>query len=130
MGVVKQIEIKNRTNYFYNGMINLKDFESNLLKIDKKHYKGIKIYYIGQIIIKKIDDYESIYCVNPLYLVVNHASGYIEQKNGNIQLLTQQMTTKKYLKSTPMFGMKLKIKLKQQMVSVTLLKKMIMKKIK
>ena len=47
MGVVKQIEIKNRTNYFYNGMINLKDFESNLLKIDKKHYKGIKIYYIG-----------------------------------------------------------------------------------
>ena len=110
-------------------MINLKDFESNLLKIDKKHYRGIKIYYIGQII-KKIDDYESIYCINPLYLVVNHASGYIEQKNGNIQLLTQQMTTKKYLKSTPMFGMKLKIKLKQQMVSVTLLKKMIMKKIK
>ena len=79
MGVVKQIEIKNRTNYFYNGMINLKDFESNLLKIDKKHYKGIKIYYIGQII-KKIDDYESIYCINPLYLVVNQASGYIEQK--------------------------------------------------
>ena len=86
MGVVKQIEIKNRTNYFYNGMINLKDFESNLLKIDKKHYKGIKIYYIGQII-KKIDDYESIYCINPLYLVVNHASGYIEQKNGNKYLV-------------------------------------------
>ena len=87
MGEVKQIEIKNRTNYFYNDMINLKDFESNLLKIDKKHYKGIKIYYIGQIIIKKIDDYESIYCVNPLYLVVNHASGYIEQKNGNKYLV-------------------------------------------
>ena len=86
MGVVKQIEIKNRTNYFYNGMINLKDFESNLLKIDKKHYKGIKIYYIGQII-KKIDDYESIYCIYPLYLVVNHASGYIEQKNGNKYLV-------------------------------------------
>ena len=36
MGKVKQIEIKNQTYYFYNDMINLKDFESNLLKIDKK----------------------------------------------------------------------------------------------
>ena len=44
MGEVKQISIKNRT--FYNDMINLKDFESNLLKIDKKYYKGIDIYYI------------------------------------------------------------------------------------
>ena len=48
-------------------MINLKDFESGLLKIDKKHYKGINIYYIGYMTIKKIDDYESIYSVNPLY---------------------------------------------------------------
>ena len=51
MGRVKQIEIKNRIYYFH--MINLKDFESNLLKIDKKHYKGIDIYYIGNITIKK-----------------------------------------------------------------------------
>ena len=36
MGKVKQIEIKNRTYYFYNDMINLKNFESILLKIDKK----------------------------------------------------------------------------------------------
>ena len=47
MGEVKQINIKNRTYYFYNNMINLKDFESGLLKINKKHYKGINIYYIG-----------------------------------------------------------------------------------
>ena len=53
---------------------------SNLLKIDKKHYKGIIIYYIGYITIKKIDDFESIYSVNPLYLHINHASGYIEKK--------------------------------------------------
>ena len=64
-------------------MVNLKNFEPNLLKIDKKHYKGIYIYYIGYITIKKIDDYESIYSVNPLYLKVNHTSGYIEEKNGN-----------------------------------------------
>ena len=50
---VKQIEIKNRTYYFYNDIINLENFDSNLLKIDKKHYKGINIYYIGYITIKK-----------------------------------------------------------------------------
>ena len=57
-------------------MINLKNFDSNLLKIDKKHYKGINIYYIGYITIKKIDDCENIYGVNPLHLLVNHTSGY------------------------------------------------------
>ena len=87
MGEVKQINIKNRTYYFYN-MINLKDFDSNLLKPDKKHYKGINIYYIGYITIKKIDDCGSIYNANPLYLQVNHANGYIEEKNGNKYLIS------------------------------------------
>ena len=58
-----------------------------MLKIDKKHYKGINIYYIGYITIKKIDDCENIHSVNPLYLLVNHASGYIEEKNGNKYLI-------------------------------------------
>ena len=48
-------------------MINIKDFDSNLLKIDKKSYKNIGIYNIGHIIIKKLDDYENIYSVNPLH---------------------------------------------------------------
>ena len=84
---VKQIEIKNRTYYFYNDIINLENFDSNLLKIDKKHYKGINIYYIGYITIKKIDDCENIYSVNPLYLLVNHANGYIEEKGVNKYLI-------------------------------------------
>ena len=83
MEEVKQINIKNRIYCFYNDIINLKEFEPNLLKIDKKHYKGINIYYIGYITIKKIDEYETISSVNPLYLRINHASGYIEEKNGN-----------------------------------------------
>ena len=87
MRKVKQIEIKNRTYYFYNNMINLKNFDSNLLKIDKKHYKGINIYYFGYITIKKIDDCEIIHSVNPLYLLVNHASGYVEKKNENKYLI-------------------------------------------
>ena len=78
MRVVKQIDIKNRTYYFYNEIINIKKFDSNLLKIDKKSYKDIGIYNIGYITIKKIDDCENIYSVNPLYLLVNHANGYIE----------------------------------------------------
>ena len=68
-------------------MINFKNFESNLLKIDKKHYKGIDIYYIGYITIKKIGDCKNIHSVNPLHLLVNHASGYIEEKNGNKYLI-------------------------------------------
>ena len=81
MGEVKQINIKNRTYYFYNDMINIKDFEPNLLKIDKKSYKNIDIYYIGYITIKKIDDCENIYSVNPLYLIIGKVDGHIEEKN-------------------------------------------------
>ena len=58
MGKVKQINIKNRTYCFYNDMINLKNVDLNLLKIDKMHYKEINIYYIGYITIKEIDDCE------------------------------------------------------------------------
>ena len=66
-------------------MINIKDFESGFLKIDKKHYKQINIYYIGYITIKKNWWlWEYFLCsVNPLHLQVNHANGYIEEKNEN-----------------------------------------------
>ena len=58
-----------------------------MLKVDKKSYKNINIYYTGYIRIKKIDDYESIYSVNSSYLRIGHASGYIEEKNGNKYLI-------------------------------------------
>ena len=92
MEEAKQINIKNRTYYFYNNVINHKDFESNLLKINKKHYKDINIYYTGYITIKKFDDWESIYNLNPLYLSVNHTSGYIKEKNGNKYLIFDDST--------------------------------------
>ena len=44
---IEEINIKNRTYYFFNAMINIKDFDLNLLKRDKKSYKDIDIYYIG-----------------------------------------------------------------------------------
>ena len=112
---VKQINIKNQTYYFYNDMINLKNFDSNLLKIDKKHYKGINIYYIGYIIIKKIDDCENIYCVNPLYLIINLANVYIEEKNANKYLIFDDSVNenKGLIKNMKVFGMELKTKSKQ-----------------
>ena len=87
MGIVKQIDIKNRTFYFYNDMINIKKSDSNLLKIDKNSYKDIGIYNIGYISIKKIDDYENVYSINPLYLIIDHASRYIEEKEMNKYLV-------------------------------------------
>ena len=80
MGKIKQIDIKNRTYYFYNDIIDLKKFDARLLKVDKKSYKNIGIYNIGYITIKKIDDCENIYSVNPLYLNIDHANGYIDEK--------------------------------------------------
>ena len=97
MGVVKQIDIKNRTYYFYNDMINIKNFDPILLKIDRKSSKDIGIYNIGYITIKKIDDCETIYCVNPLYLLVNHAKGYIEEKGVNKYLIFESTDENKEL---------------------------------
>ena len=54
MGKIKQINIKNRTYYFCNDQINLKDFDASLLKVDKKDYKEIDIYYIGSVTVKKL----------------------------------------------------------------------------
>ena len=97
MGKVKQINIKNRIYYFYHDIINLKDSESKLLKIDKKSYKNIAIYNIGYITIKKIDDCENIYSVNPLYLLINHAHGYIKEKTGNKFLILDSTDENKEL---------------------------------
>ena len=54
MGNIKQINIKNRTYYFFTDIINVKDFDSILIKIDKNSYKNISIYNIGYVTIKKL----------------------------------------------------------------------------
>ena len=111
MRVVKQININNRTYYSYNDKIDIKKFEANLLEIDKKSYKNIGIYNIGYITIKKIDDCENIYSVNPLYLLINHASGYIDEECANKYLIFNSTDkNKELLKKTMMFGMALDTK--------------------
>ena len=82
MEKVKQINIKNRTYYLYDGMINIENFHSNLLTIDKKSYKEIDIFNINYIMIKKFDDCENIVSINPLYLIIHSATRYFKEKNG------------------------------------------------
>ena len=82
MGKVEQINIKNRTYYFYNDQINLKDFDASLFKIDKKDYNEIDIYYIGYVTVKKIANCNNINSVNPLYLIINEMLASLKKKMG------------------------------------------------
>ena len=97
MRKIKQIDIKNRSYHFYNDMINIKKFYANLLKIDKKSYKDIGIYNIGYITIKKTGDCENIYGVNPLYLCITYANGYVEEINENKYLIFYSIDENKEL---------------------------------
>ena len=75
---VKDIDIKNRTYYFFNDIVDIENFDRNNIKIDKKSYESILIYYIGYVTIK---EYAKIYCVNPLYLIFRNANGYFKEIN-------------------------------------------------
>ena len=77
MGKIKQINIKNRTHYLFKEMVNIKDFDSSLLKLDQNSFKSIGIYYIGHT--TKTDKYK-INSVNPLCLLVHKVDGFIEKK--------------------------------------------------
>ena len=87
MGKVKELNIKNRTYYYFNDIIDIKDFQSNLLKRDKKQHKDIDIYYIGYITIKKFGDCENMHSVNHLYLLIYSATGYFKEKNSEKYLI-------------------------------------------
>ena len=114
MGEVKQINIKNRTYYFYNDIIDLKNFDARLLKTDKKSFKGIGIYNTGYIMIKKIDYCKNIHIVNPQYLLIGHINGYIEEKGVNKYLVFDSTDeNKELLKDIMMFSMELEIKSKK-----------------
>ena len=77
MVTTKQLNIKNKTYYFYDDLINLKDFDPNLLKLDKRSSMDISIYYIGYITKKPKYNINS---VNPLYLLISDLDGFIEEK--------------------------------------------------
>ena len=98
MGKAKQIHIKNPAYYFYNDQINLKYFDTKLLKVDKKDYKEIVIYYIGYMSVKKIANCNNINSVNSLYLMINEMIGHFEEKNENKYLVLDDVDENKVSK--------------------------------
>ena len=83
---VKQLNIKNRTYYFNNDLINVLDFEPNNLKLDKKTWKDIDIYYIGYIDKNKPKDWQ-VRSVNPLYLMINKVFCIVEEGENGVKYL-------------------------------------------
>ena len=85
-GSINEINIKERTCYFYNDII-IETFDSKNLKLDKKTYKDLDIYNIGYVTIKRIGDCYDVNSVNPLYLRIDNASGYIKEDSTHKYLI-------------------------------------------
>ena len=95
MGKVKQINIKNRSYYFYNNQINLEDFDASLLKVDKKIYNETDIYCIGYVTVKKIANCNNINSVILLSLMINEMIDHFEEKNENKYLVLDDVDENK-----------------------------------
>ena len=81
---IRQLNIKGRTCYFYNGLINIKNFNINNLKLDEKGVLGNDVYYIGYITKEPQWDVNS---VNLLYLIINRIKGHFKEVDGNKYLI-------------------------------------------
>ena len=79
MGELKQINIKNRTYYFYNDIIDLDEFDKSKIKVERKDFNDIDIYYLGYEHKKKISECNVINSVNPLYLRIVDMKGQFEK---------------------------------------------------
>ena len=89
MGKTKQINIKNRTYYFYNDVINLDEFDGTKVKVDKKNFNDVDICYLGYEHKKKITECDKINCGNLLYLRINDMKGQFKKgKADNVWYLT------------------------------------------
>ena len=92
----KDINIKNHAYYFFDDIINIKNFDPINIKIDEKLYKNILIYYTGCVTIKN-SKYVKINSVNPLYLIFIKVNRYFEKINKNKYLtLVPTNENKKY----------------------------------
>ena len=103
----KDVDIKNRTYYFFNDFINIKNFDPNNIRVDETSYKNIPIYFIRYVMIndsKKV----KINSANPLYFFFSKVNRYFKEINKNkyLALLT---TNEKKLKDMKNFGVKSEI---------------------
>ena len=81
---IRKLNIKSRTCYFYNDLINIKNVNNNKLKLDKKGVLGNDVYYIGYITKKP---QWNVFNVNPLYLIINKIKGHFEEVDGDKYLI-------------------------------------------
>ena len=105
---INQLNIKNGSYYLYNDLINIKDFDARLLKLDKKTSMTLNIYCIGYDTKKSEWNVNS---VNPLYLMISKIDGFIEEKNDDkyLNIASTNISSINILK----FGMELKIVLRK-----------------
>ena len=83
MGEIKQINIKNRTYYFYNDIINHDEFDGSKIQVDRKNFNDIDIYYLGYEFKKKITECNEINSVNPLYLSIKDMKAQFKKGKGD-----------------------------------------------
>ena len=83
MGEIKQINIKNRTYYFYNDIIDLEEFDGSKIKVNKKFFNDIGIYYLGHEYKNKITECNEINSANPLYLRILDMKGRFKKGKGD-----------------------------------------------
>ena len=78
-------EIKNRTYYYYNDIIDLAEFDESKIKVDEKDFNDIDIYYLGYK--KKITECNIIRSVNPLYLRIVYIKDQFEKGKDDARYL-------------------------------------------
>ena len=77
---IKQLNIKNKTYYFWDDIISINNCDPNLLKVDKKKMLDYNFYNISYITKKPKYNINS---VNPLYLSIKYLKGFVDEVNGN-----------------------------------------------
>ena len=106
MVTAKRMNITNGTYYFYDDMVNIKNFDPNMLKLDKKSFKNTGAYYIGYI--TKKDKYK-INSVNPLYIVAHRIDTFVEEKGSKYLNIASTESNSEVLRNMKKFEVKLKL---------------------
>ena len=79
MEELRQIDIKNPSYYFYN-IIDFDEFDESKIKIDRKDFNDMNIYYLGYEYKKRITECNVINSVNPIYLRIRDITGQLKTK--------------------------------------------------
>ena len=79
MGETKQINIKSQAYYFYNDIINVDEFDGSKIKVDRKNFNGIDIYYLGFEYKKKFSEFNKMNRINPLHLEIKDIKGQFKK---------------------------------------------------